>query len=635
MSKLDELIGKLCPNGVEYKSLGEIATISRGGNFQKKDFCDRGVPCIHYGQIYTKYGLFVDKTITFITEERAKKQKFAKKNDIVMAVTSENIEDVCKCLAWLGNEEVAVSGHSAIIRHNQNPKYLVYYFHSQMFFSQKRKLAHGTKVIEVTPDTLKSIKLPVPPLEVQREIVHILDSFTLLTAELTAELTVELTARKKQYEFYRDELLSVKKNIPIVKLGDVATEFYRGSGIKRDEVTDTGIPCVRYGEIYTTYNTWFDKCVSYTKLDFVKSPKYFENGDILFAITGESVEDIAKSVAYIGHEKCLAGGDIVVMKHNQNPRYLAHVLATTEARMQKSKGKVKSKVVHSNVPSIKEIQIPLPSLEIQEKYANVLDNFEAICTDLNIGLPAEIEARQKQYEYYRDLLLTFAETGNMLETDRQTDRQTELNAIKLVQYVFGYAPVRLELIAKISRGGNFQKKDFITSGKPCIHYGQIYTHFGIYADKTLTFVNDKIFEKAKIAKSGDIIMAVTSENVEDVCSCTAWLGDEDIAVSGHTAIISHNQNAKFMSYYFHSSDFFMQKKKLAHGTKVIEVTPNKLKDIIIMLPTLEEQKRIVTILDRFDTLCNDLSAGLPAEIEARQKQYEYYRDKLLSFKGAD
>ena len=84
-----------------------------------------------------------------------------------MAVTSENIEDVCKCLAWLGNEDVAVSGHSAIISHNQNPKYLVYYFHSQMFFIQKRKLAHGTKVIEVTPDTLKSIKLPVPPLEVQ------------------------------------------------------------------------------------------------------------------------------------------------------------------------------------------------------------------------------------------------------------------------------------------------------------------------------------------------------------------------------------------------------------------------------------------------------------------------------------
>ena len=189
----------------------------------------------------------------------------------------------------------------------------------------------------------------------------------------------------------------------------------------------------------------------------------------------------------------------------------------------------------------------------------------------------------------------------------------------------------MELIAKISRGGNFQKKDFVANGKPCIHYGQIYTHFGIYANKTLTFVNDEIFQKSKMAKNGDIIMAVTSENVEDVCSCTAWLGNDGIAVSGHTAIINHNQNAKFMSYYFHSSDFFSQKKKLAHGTKVIEVTPNKLKDIIIALPPIEKQERIVSVLDRFDTLCNDLSSGLPAEIEAHQKQYEYYRDKLLSF----
>ena len=181
---------------------------------------------------------------------------------------------------------------------------------------------------------------------------------------------------------------------------------------------------MRYGEIYTTYNTWFASCVSHTKLEYVPSPKYFEHGDILFAITGESVEDIAKSVAYVGHDRCLAGGDIVVMKHNQNPRYLAHVLSTSFAREQKSKGKVKSKVVHSNVPSIERIEIPLPPLDVQERYANVLDNFETICNDLNIGLPAEIEARKKQYEFYRDLLLTFMETGSTI-SDRQTDRQTD------------------------------------------------------------------------------------------------------------------------------------------------------------------------------------------------------------------
>ena len=211
----------------------------------------------------------------------------------------------------------------------------------------------------------------------------------------------------------------------IVKLGDIATAIYRGAGIKRDQVTEEGVPCVRYGEIYTTYNTWFDTCVSHTKLEYVPNPKFFEHGDILFAITGESVEEIAKSVAYLGHETCLAGGDIVVLKHQQNPRYLAHVLATKAARDQKSKGKVKSKVVHSNVPSIEQITIPLPSLEVQARYADVLDNFERICSDLKIGLPAEIEARQKQYEYYRDALLTFAETGSIVGQSRAEQSRAE------------------------------------------------------------------------------------------------------------------------------------------------------------------------------------------------------------------
>lgn len=172
MSRLTELIQELCPSGVEEKRLGDIATVSRGGNFQKKDYVKDGVPCIHYGQIYTQYGLFIDKAISFISEEKAKKQKFAVKNDVVMAVTSENIDDVCKCVAWLGDDDVAISGHTAIIHHTINPKYLVYYLHSTMFYKQKTKLAHGTKVIEVTPDKLLDITLPVPPMEVQREIVR-------------------------------------------------------------------------------------------------------------------------------------------------------------------------------------------------------------------------------------------------------------------------------------------------------------------------------------------------------------------------------------------------------------------------------------------------------------------------------
>ena len=208
MNKLNELIAQLCPNGVEYKRLGEIATVSRGGNFQKKDFVEEGIPCIHYGQIYTRYNLFVDKTLSFIMPEVAAKQKIAVKNDIIMAVTSENMDDVCKCVAWLGNTDVAVSGHTAIIHHNQNPKYISYWLHSEMFAEQKRKIARGIKVIEVAPAKLCDVVLPVPPIEVQNEIVRILDQLTELTIRLRKELEAEFEVRQKQYEYYRDKLLT-------------------------------------------------------------------------------------------------------------------------------------------------------------------------------------------------------------------------------------------------------------------------------------------------------------------------------------------------------------------------------------------------------------------------------------------
>ena len=158
------------------------------------------------------------------------------------------------------------------------------------------------------------------------------------------------------------------------KLGEIATEMYRGSGIKRDQVTKEGTPCVRYGEIYTTYNISFDTCVSHTNIESITSPKYFEHGDLLFAITGESVEDIGKTIAYLGDEKCLCGGDIICMKHRQNPKYLAYALSTPDAIRQKGIGKTKLKVVHTNAPALKAISIPLAPLPEQQSIVDYLDS---------------------------------------------------------------------------------------------------------------------------------------------------------------------------------------------------------------------------------------------------------------------
>lgn len=404
MSKLDDLINEYCSSySVDYYLLQSLAEIGTGSS-DRKDSSENGVYPFY---VRSKEVLKID---TYEFDEEA----------IVIPGEGGIGEIFHYVRGKYALHQRAYRIH--IVDSALDTRFLYHYMvaHFKSFIMQK---AVSATVTSIRKPMLEQFPVPVPPLEVQREIVRILDDYTERTEKLKAELASELTARKKQYEYYRDALLDFgeaeRAKVPKVRLGDIATGIFRGAGIKREEVTDEGIPCVRYGEIYTTYNTWFDRCVSHTKLEYVTSPKYFEYGDILFAITGESVEDIAKSVAYIGREKCLAGGDIVVLKHNQNPRYLAHALLTTDARNQKSKGKVKSKVVHASVQSIEDIEIPLPSLEIQEKIANVLDNFDAICSDLNIGLPAEIEARKLQYEYYRDLLLSFGSQFVHVERERE------------------------------------------------------------------------------------------------------------------------------------------------------------------------------------------------------------------------
>lgn len=204
MSKLKELIDRLCPDGVEYKSLGEIGTFTRGNGLQKKDFTDSGVGCIHYGQIYTYYGTYATETKSFVSENLANKLRKASFGDLVIATTSENVEDVCKAVAWLGDNNIAVSSDAFIYHHSLNPKFVAYFFQTDYFQMQKKPFISGTKVMRISGENLAKILIPVPPIEVQEEIVKILDRF----ADYAAELQAELQARKEQYEYYRNLLLT-------------------------------------------------------------------------------------------------------------------------------------------------------------------------------------------------------------------------------------------------------------------------------------------------------------------------------------------------------------------------------------------------------------------------------------------
>ena len=396
MSKLDELIKELCPNGVEYKELKNLCEIKKGVQLNKEKLLEEAeYPVINGG--ISPSGYWNDYNV--------------KENTITISQggASAGYVQYISTKFWAG----AHCYYLELKDKNINYRYIYHFI--KMKQDKLTSSQVGAGIPSVEKKILENLVIPVPPLEVQDEIVRILDNFTALTAELTAELT----ARKKQYSWYRDYLLKFENKVKIVKLKDIATEMYRGNGIKREEIRKIGIPCIRYGEIYTDYGISFEKTKSYTDENLIINKKYIEYGDILFAITGESVEEIGKSTAYIGKEKCLVGGDILVMKHKQDPVYLSYVLSTENAQKQKSKGKIKSKVVHTNATDIGEIEIPLPPLEVQKRIVEVLDNFEKICNDLNIGLPAEIEARQKQYEFYRNFLLTFKIENCTLPKTRQ------------------------------------------------------------------------------------------------------------------------------------------------------------------------------------------------------------------------
>lgn len=246
---------------------------------------------------------------------------------------------------------------------------------------------------------------------------------------------------------------------------------------------------------------------------------------------------------------------------------------------------------------------PEKSLAIQSEIVRILDKFTALTAELT----AELTMRKKQYNYYRNQLLSFEEGAAP------------------------FYPLGQKEVGEFIRGGSFQKKDFTKSGVGCIHYGQIFTHYGTYANKTKTFVSESLAQKCRKAKTGNLVIATTSENDDDVCKAVAWLGTEDIAVSSDACIYRHNLTPKYVSYFFQTESFQSQKRQYITGTKVRRVNADNLAKILIPVPSQEEQTRIVDILDKFDLLTSSISQGLPREIELRQKQYEYYRDLLFSF----
>jgi type I restriction enzyme S subunit len=193
----------------------------------------------------------------------------------------------------------------------------------------------------------------------------------------------------------------------------------------------------------------------------------------------------------------------------------------------------------------------------------------------------------------------------------------------------------LSELGEFDRGNGMLKSDFSEQGIGCIHYGQIYTKFGSYTDNVISFVPETLAAKLKKVETGNLVVTTTSENIEDVCKTVVWLGMEDIVIGGHSCVYRHKMDPLFATYLFRSRNFQGQKNAYVQGTKVKDIKLSQIGKIQVFVPDIEAQRIIGIQLQSFDKLTSDINVGLPAEIASRRKQYEYYRNKLLTFKPLD
>ena len=372
-------------------------------------------------------------------------------------------------------------------------------------------------------------------------------------------------------------------------LGEVC-EMKRGSTITANQAEDGDIPVIAGGQ----------------------KPAYFHNQSNR---EGKNIT-VAGSGAYAGYvaywEQPIFVSDAFTVAPKEaflDIKFVYYFLTNIQDKIYHTKKG--SGVPHVHPSSIADFEIPLPPLEIQKKIVECLDKFSALAAELQ----AELQLRRKQYEYYRTQLLTPHSDCN--SADNTDDCNWEWKT--------------LGEIGEMIKGSGIQKSDFVEEGKPCIHYGQVHTFYGTFAYKNKSYISEELYAKCKKAHTGDLVIATTSEDVEACCKATAWLGDEDVAVSGDAHIYRHTQNPKYMAYLFQTEMFAQQKRRCATGAKVTRVHGDDMLKFRFPLPSLAEQERIVSILDKFEALTTSLSDGIPAEQAAQQKRYEYYRDLLLTF----
>ena len=419
MIKLDELIRELCPDGVEYVKLNSVCDIY-DGTHSTPNYTESGVKFASVENIGNLYA-----TRKYISEKDFKKYKIKPRiGDVMMT----RIGSVGVCTVVDRNEALAFYVSLALLRPQLDKvqsrflKYAIESIHGRKEL-RKRTLINAVP-IKINKDDIGKVTIPLPPIEIQSEIVHTLDNYTENVVKLQNQLTAELTARKAQYSYYRDKLLTFESRIQLLPLKDIA-KFSYGYTDKAQEHGDTRF--LRITDIAED-GTMKPEGAKYILLNNESKKYLVKKGDLLLARTGATY---GKTLYVPDNSPAVYASFLIKIELDNSKisnRYYWHFSKSSQYWRQAEKLVSKGGQQQFNTNSVERVVVPVPPLDVQNRIVNVLDNFERICSDLNIGLPAEIEARQKQYEYYRDKLLTFTETGNTILSRAEQSRAEQSRA---------------------------------------------------------------------------------------------------------------------------------------------------------------------------------------------------------------
>jgi len=606
---------------VEWKKLGEVVDIFKGKQLNKTELLEEGeFPAYNGGKTYSGW------TDKYNVEE----------NTIIISQggASAGYVNYVECKFWANAHCYYVDKNNEV-----DNRYIYHVLKmNQDYFMQSQ---HGSGIPALKLDKLKNFEMPIPSLEIQEKIVKILDKFT----NYVTELQSELQSRTKQYTYYRDKLLSEEyltkvtkemeedRRLNIFKLDEIF-DFKNGLN-KGKEFFGKGVPFISYVNVYKLDRLQEEDIIENVDLTEDEIERFSViKGDVLFTRTSEVKEEVGYSSVVIEDLKNTVFNGFTIRARLKNsdlllPEYSVHLFRCHEIRKEIIRRSSFTTRASLSGQELGKVKVVIPPLSLQNKIVKVLDKFQVLLSDTKGLIPEEIEQRQKQYEYYREKLLTFdvecdsthartvVVTNNYYDILREAAKYV---GIILEDKVIGY---RLRDIAEYSSSRisaeeldtfNYVGVDNLLKDK----YGREDSE---YVPQTGSSTK---FEK------GNILIGNIRPYLRKI-----WYSDRVGGTNGDVLAINV-KNKKIVSprYLYHvlaDERFFEYNIKYSKGAKMPRGDKKKIMEYKFSIPPLHVQQHVVSILDKFDTLVNDLKVGLPKEIEQRQKQYEYWRECLLNF----